>query len=74
MINETIITLRKEQHYGATFYYVVDEEQNEAIKTLTNRKTISDTDMLALRTLGYTLRLQDEQLPMHGLRSPSRQK
>lgn len=64
MDNNTIITLRKESHYGATFYYVVDEAKAQPIRMLTGRKTLSDGDMSALQTLGFTFRLQDEQLPV----------
>jgi len=64
MNNDTIITLRKESHYGSTFYYVVDETKAQPIRMLTGRKTLTDTDMAALRTLGFTFRLQDEQLPV----------
>ena len=64
MNNDTIITLRKESHYGSTFYYVVDEAKAQPIRILTGRKTLTDTDMAALRTLGFTFRLQDEQLPV----------
>jgi hypothetical protein len=64
MINETIITLRKESHYGSTFYYVVDETKAQPIRMLTGRKTLTDTDMTALKMLGFTCRLQDEQLPV----------
>ncbi len=64
MDNDMIITLRKESHYGSTFYYVVDETKAQPIRMLTGRKTLTDTDMAALKTLGFTLRLQDEQLPV----------
>jgi len=64
MNNDTIITLRKESHYGSTFYYVVDETKAQPIRMLTGRKTLTDTDMAALRTLGFTFRLQDEPLPV----------
>jgi hypothetical protein len=53
-----------ESHYGSTFYYVVDETKAQPIRMLTGRKTLTDTDMASLKTLGFTLRLQDEQLPV----------
>lgn len=59
----TTVELRREAHYGSTFYYVVDEYLNQHIKTLTGRKSITDSDMLSLQALGFTFRLQDEPLP-----------
>jgi hypothetical protein len=63
MTPHTTITLRKESHYGSTFYYVVEPQLADHIKSLTSRKTLTDYDMQALRGLGFTFRLQDEQLP-----------
>jgi hypothetical protein len=59
----TTVELRRESHYGSTFYYVVDEYLNQHIKTLTGRKSITDSDMLSLQALGFTFRLQSEPLP-----------
>jgi hypothetical protein len=61
--SHTTIMLRRESHYGATFYYVVDEYLNQHIKALTKRKSITDSDMISLQALGFTFRLQDEPLP-----------
>ena len=41
--------------FGKTLHYVVDDNQADAIKTLTGKKTINDNDIIALMQLGLTV-------------------
>ena len=41
--------------FGKTLHYVVDDNQADAIKTLTGKKTINDNDIVALMQLGLTV-------------------
>lgn len=58
------ITLRRKSHYGNTFYYVFDSVKASHIQTLTGRKTVSESDMQALKALGFKLRLLEDPLPV----------
>tara|TARA_R100000152_G_C6572915_1_gene39569 strand:- start:116 stop:307 length:192 start_codon:yes stop_codon:yes gene_type:complete len=41
--------------FGKTLHYVVDDNQADAIRTLTGKKTINDNDIVALMQLGLTV-------------------
>ena len=41
--------------FGKTLHYVVDDNQADAIKTLTGKKTINDNDIIALMQLGLSV-------------------
>ena len=41
--------------FGTVRHYVVNEQQADAIKTLTGKLTINDNDMIALMQLGLTV-------------------
>ena len=41
--------------FGTVRHYVKDEQQADAIKTLTGKLTINDNDMIALMQLGLTV-------------------
>ena len=41
--------------FGKTLHYVLDDNQADAIRTLTGKKTINDNDILALMQLGLTV-------------------
>ena len=41
--------------FGKTLHYVVDDNQADAIKTLTGKKTINDNDIIALMQLGLAV-------------------
>ena len=41
--------------FGKTLHYVVDNNQADAITTLTGKKTINDNDIIALMQLGLTV-------------------
>jgi hypothetical protein len=55
MKNTTIEFYRKEV-YGLEKKYVVDPKLAETIQTLTGRKTLLDSDIKALTTLGFTFK------------------
>jgi hypothetical protein len=42
-------------NYGVTHFYIVDAEIRANVCQLTGRKTLSLSDMLALKNLGFTL-------------------
>ena len=58
------ITLYRKSHYGNTFYYVLDSVKASYIQALTGRKTVSESDMQALKALGFKLRLLEDPLPV----------
>ena len=41
--------------FGKTLHYVLDDNQADAIRTLTGKKTINDNDIIALMQLGLTV-------------------
>ena len=41
--------------FGKTLHYVVDNNQADAITTLTGKKTINDNDIIALMQLGLAV-------------------
>ena len=41
--------------FGKTLHYVLDDNQADAIRTLTGKKTINDNDIVALMQLGLTV-------------------
>ena len=41
--------------FGKTLHYVLDDNQAEAIRTLTGKKTINDNDIVALMQLGLAV-------------------
>lgn len=49
------INIEVKEHYGTQHIYVISEH-NEAIQQLTGRKTITKSDIVALKKLGYTFK------------------
>ena len=41
--------------FGKTLHYVTDEIQADALKSLTGKKTINDSDIIALQMLGLNV-------------------
>jgi hypothetical protein len=41
--------------FGKTLHYVLDDNQADAIRTLTGKKTINDNDIIALMQLGLAV-------------------
>ena len=41
--------------FGKTLHYVLDDNQADAIRTLTGKKTINDNDIVALMQLGLSV-------------------
>jgi len=41
--------------FGKTLHYVLDDNQADAITTLTGKKTINDNDIIALMQLGLAV-------------------
>ena len=41
--------------FGKTLHYVLDDNQADAIRTLTGKKTINDKDIVALMQLGLAV-------------------
>ena len=41
--------------FGKTLHYVLDDNQADAITTLTGKKTINDNDIVALMQLGLAV-------------------
>ena len=41
--------------FGTVRHYVVNEQQADAIKTLTGKLTVNDKDLVALQLLGLTV-------------------
>lgn len=53
---DNLIKIEIKNHYGIDHYYVTSEHQ-EYIKTLTNKKTVSISDLSALVELGFKLEI-----------------
>ncbi|MBV33342.1 MAG: hypothetical protein CMK36_07925 [Porticoccaceae bacterium] len=53
-----IIEVTQREVYGNTLTYVVDAAVQRSIQKLTGRKSLTDGDILALKELGFTLRLK----------------
>lgn len=50
-----IIDYYGKDNYGGTYFYIVNAEIRANVCQLTGRKTLSLSDMLALKNLGFTL-------------------
>ncbi len=48
--------------FGKTLHYVVDPTQAAALTRLTGKKTINETDIAALETLGVAVQSQQVQV------------
>ena len=56
--------------FGKTLHYVVDPTQAAALTRLTGKKTINESDIAALETLGVAVNLKPEtQLAFAGVQS-----
>jgi hypothetical protein len=44
----------QKDNYGVTHLYIADAKIRESVSALTGRKTLSASDMSALRALGFT--------------------
>ena len=47
--------------YGTTYVDVVNKEQREPIQSLTGNQTITQSDINALKKLGFTFKIQATQ-------------
>jgi len=50
--NMTNIKTQPKTAFGKTLHYVTDEQQADALKSLTGKKTINDSDIICLQMLG----------------------
>ena len=48
--------------FGKTLHYVVDPTQAQALRSLTGKKTINETDIANLKTLGIAVESQQVQV------------
>ena len=48
--------------FGKTLHYVTDPVQAQALSSLTGKKTINETDIANLKTLGITVQSQAVQV------------
>ena len=54
--------------FGKTLHYVLDPQYKAALTSLTGKKTINETDIAALETLGIAVNLKAEsQLALAGV-------
>ena len=51
------IKVYQRSNWGTTHTYVLDEKINDAVMTLTKKKTIDRHDIWALEALGHTVEL-----------------
>ena len=51
----TNIKTQPKTAFGKTLHYVTDEVQADALKSLTGKKTINDSDIIALQMLGLNV-------------------
>ena len=51
------IKVYQRSNWGTTHTYILDEEINDAVMTLTKKKTIDRHDIWALEALGHTIEL-----------------
>jgi len=51
----TNIKTQAKTAFGKTLHYVTDPVQADALKTLTGKKTINDTDIISLQMLGLNV-------------------
>ena len=51
----TNIETQSKTAFGTVRHYVIDEQQADAIKTLTGKLTVNDNDLIALMQLGLTV-------------------
>lgn len=58
-MNTTII-IHSKSNYGNVSWYVSDATQAKLIATLTGKKTVSHSDVVALTALGFTVRAWNE--------------
>ena len=52
------IEVTQKDVYGNTLTYVADAAVQRSIQKLTGRKSLTDSDIQALKELGFTLRLK----------------
>jgi hypothetical protein len=52
------IEVTQREVYGNTLTYVADAAVQRAIQKLTGRKSLTDSDIQALKELGFTFRLK----------------
>lgn len=57
-----VITLIKREVYGQARYYVANEH-GPAIKALTGRETVTESDIKALKALGFTFEAVQVSIP-----------
>ena len=50
------------QAFGRTLHYVLDPVYADALTSLTGKKTINETDIANLKTLGVTVQSQQTQV------------
>lgn len=53
-----IIEVTQKDVYGNTLTYVADAAVQRSIQKLTGRKSLTDSDIQALKELGFTFRLK----------------
>ena len=58
----TNIKTVKTQAFGRTLHYVLDPKYAAALSSLTGKKTINETDIASLKTLGITVQSQATQV------------
>ena len=51
----TNIETQSKTAFGTVRHYVINEQQADAIRTLTGKKTINDNDIIALMQLGLAV-------------------
>ena len=54
-VNQMDIKTTSRTAFGTVRQYVVDEQQADAIKTLTGKLTVNDNDLIALMQLGLSV-------------------
>ncbi len=54
-----VITTMVKTHYGTDHIYIKDESIAELVQQLTNKKTVSVLDLVALADLGHTILKED---------------
>ena len=60
--NMTNIKTQPKTAFGKTLHYVTDPAQAAALTSLTGKKTINETDIASLKTLGITVQSQATQV------------
>ena len=54
-VNHMNIETQSKTAFGTVRQYVINEQQADAIKTLTGKLTVNDNDLIALMQLGLTV-------------------